>query len=49
MNDDEIEALRDELRDQRETIREYLDGQGVDVGGWDGAVPDADPEPAESD
>jgi len=50
MTDAEIEALRDEMREQREDIREYLDDEGVDVTGWDGeTVPDADREQAESD
>ena len=50
MTDAEIEALRGEMREQREDIREYLDGEGVDVSGWDDeTVPDADREPVESD
>jgi hypothetical protein len=50
MTDAEIEALRDEIRDQREDIREYLEGEGVDVtGGEEDPVSDANTEPAESD
>lgn len=50
MTDAEIEALRDEMREQRGDIREYLDGEGVDVSGWDDEpAPDADREPVESD
>ena len=50
MTDAEIEALRDEIREQREDIRNYLESEGVDVSGWDGeTVSDADREAAESD
>jgi hypothetical protein len=50
MTDAEIEALRDEIREQREDIRDYLASEGVDVSDWDGeTVSDADREPAESD
>ena len=31
MTDAEIEALRDEIREQREDIRDYLESEGVDV------------------
>jgi len=50
MTDAEIETLRDEIREQREDIRDYLESEGIDVSDWDGeTVPDADREPAESD
>ena len=50
MTNAEIEALRDEIREQREDIRDYLESEGVDVSDWDGeTVSDADREPAESD
>ena len=50
MTDAEIEALRDEMREQREDVRDYLESEGVDVSDWDGeTVSDADREPAESD
>ena len=50
ITDAEIEALRDEIREQREQIREELKKAGVDVSDWDGeTVPDADRETAESD
>lgn len=37
MTDEEIDALRGELHEQREEIRDYLDGEGVDVRAWDDA------------
>jgi len=50
MTDAEIEALRDEMRGQREDVRDYLESEGVDVSGWDDEpVADTDREPAESD
>jgi hypothetical protein len=50
MTDAEIESLRDEIREQREDIRDYLESEGVDVSGWeDDPVSDADREQAESD
>ena len=50
MTDAEIDALREEMREQREDIRDYLESEGVDVSGWeDDSVSDADREPAESD
>lgn len=50
MTDAEIEALRDEIREQREDIRDYLESEGVDVSGWeDDPISDADHETAESD
>jgi hypothetical protein len=42
MSDEEIEALREEMEDQREEIREYLESEGVDVSPWDGAEARAD-------
>jgi len=35
MTDAEIEALRGEMREQRESIRDYLKSKGVDVSGWE--------------
>jgi hypothetical protein len=50
MTDAEIEGLRDEMREQRADIRDFLEGEGVDVSGWDdNPVSDTDAEPAESD
>ena len=50
ITDAEIEALRDEIREQREDIRDCLESEGVDASDWDGeTVSDADREPAESD
>ena len=50
MTDAEIETLRDEIREQREDIRDYLESEGVVVSGWgDNPVSDADAGPAESD
>jgi hypothetical protein len=52
MTDEEIEELQTEMREQREEIRDYLAGEGVDVNSWDApVVDDADPdrEPADSD
>jgi len=50
MTDAEIEALRDEIREQREDIRDYLESEGVDVSGWENdPASDADRETAESD
>lgn len=53
MTDADLNDARKAIREQRDDIREYLDGEGVDVSGW-GAdsyekVPDADREPADSD
>jgi hypothetical protein len=50
MTDSEIEALRDEMREQRRDIRNYLENKGVDVSEWENdPTSDADREPAESD
>lgn len=35
MTDAEIEALREEMREQRGDIREFLESNGVDVSDWD--------------
>ena len=43
LTDAEIEALREEMRDQRGDIRTYLAIEGVDVSEWDdGRTHDAD-------
>ena len=54
MTDAEIEALREEMHEQRSEIRGYLDEQGVDVSTWDssgeaGAESDAERDAADSD
>ena len=50
MTDAEIEALRNEIREQRGDIRDYLESEGVDVSGWENdPASDADRETAESD
>lgn len=52
MTDEEIEELQAEMREQREEVRDYLAGEGVDVSSWDApAVDDVDPdrEAADSD
>ncbi|MFR9721668.1 hypothetical protein ACL00X_20275, partial [Aeromonas diversa] len=53
VTDADLDAARASIRDQRGEIREYLDGEGVDVSGWGadsyGPVPDADRESANSD
>lgn len=35
MSDEEIEALREEMKAQQDDIREYLASEGVDVSAWD--------------
>ena len=35
MTDEETNALRAEMREQRGDIRDYLAGEGVDVSAWD--------------
>ena len=37
MTDEEVEALRTEMHEQREEIRDHLAGEGVDVSTWDDA------------
>mgnify|MGYP000456296088 CR=1 FL=1 len=52
MTDKEIEELQTEMREQREEVRDYLAGEGVDVSSWDTpTVNDVDPdrEAADSD
>ncbi|MFC4990590.1 hypothetical protein [Saliphagus infecundisoli] len=53
MTDAEIDALREKMDEQSEEIRDYLEGEGVDVSPWDDeahdTVPDADREPVDSD
>jgi hypothetical protein len=53
VTDDDLESARASIREQRGEIREYLDGEGVDVSNWGEksyeTVPDADREPADSD
>lgn len=34
ISDEKIDALREEMYDQRKDIREYLAGEGVDVSTW---------------
>lgn len=40
MTDAEIETLREEMREQRGEIREYLEGEDVDVSTWDNVAGD---------
>ena len=53
VTDDDLEAARESIRNQRGEIREYLDGEGVDVSNWGAdsyeTVPNADRDPADSD
>lgn len=53
VTDDDLESARESIREQREDIREYLDGEGVDTSDWDEksheGVPGANREPADSD
>ncbi|WP_254547228.1 hypothetical protein [Halomarina pelagica] len=51
VTDAEIEAVRDAMREQRDEIRDYLKGEGVDVRAWErGRTPSrADRESADSD
>ena len=35
MSDEEIEALRAEIEEQQDEIRDYLASEGVDVSAWD--------------
>lgn len=37
LTDAEIESLREELDEQRDDIQEFLEGEGVDVSGWEPA------------
>jgi hypothetical protein len=41
MSDDGLAEAREAIREQREEIRAYLEGEGVDVSSWG----DADVEP----
>lgn len=41
LTDEEIEALRDEMHEQRDEIREHLANEGVDVSAWDSEQPEA--------
>lgn len=54
MTDAEIEGLREEMRDQRGDLRDYLESEGVDVSTWgtpadDVADTDAERDTADSD
>lgn len=42
ITEDEIEALREDIDEQREEIREYLASEGVDVDSGDGSKARAD-------
>ena len=53
MTDADLNDAREAIREQRGEIREYLDGEGVDVSNWGAdsyeTVPNVDREPADSD
>lgn len=41
LTDAEIEELREEMNEQREDIKDFLEDEGVDVSEWDGGQPEA--------
>jgi hypothetical protein len=41
MSDEEIEALREEMEEQNDEIRDYLASEGVDVSAWDDGATEA--------
>jgi hypothetical protein len=54
MTDAELEELRENMEEQRGEIRDYLEGEGVDVSTWEvpgeaGAESDAERDTADSD
>ena len=49
MTDADLAAARAAIREQRSDIREYLEGEGVDVSNWDENVTESDREPADSE